>query len=498
MKIKLRRNRHNLSHYVLGSCNPGELIPVACVPVCPGDTIKHAISGVTRFLPMNAPIMHRINARYYSFFVSQRLVMDAEVWQDFITRSGDPDTIPTMTLGNIKADADCARLADYLGCQTATVTAGSTTTVSSIPFRIYNAIYNEWFRDKDLVSAVPTNSNTASDYQVLRGAWKKDPYTAARPWPQLGSDVTFPIEGTASVDVTDWSQSGQHTSEGHIQLGEASHASQATRFVAENTPAGNTIIDVDLIGTADLDAASGSVRAFRRALNLQAMAERLGQFGHDLPSMYASMGVKSSDARLQRPEYLGGGKVPVSVSEVLNTGDATGEMKGHAIAPASIRPYRRFFEEYGYIMTIMIVSPDPVYSTVIPRHFFHGLVDGPNDFYTPELERIGQQEIYKKEIYATNPAGGDTTTVWGYNNRYDELRREGSRVCGLFRVGQSLDEWTWARGFASAPSLNQTFIECNPATRVFQEETGQNVIFAVNNHMVAYRLLSKSVVGRTI
>lgn len=490
MRRKLRRHRHNLSNYQIGTCNPGEIVPVLLAPVVPGDSFQHSITGLTRFLPMNAPIMHRCSVYYYSFFVPTRLVMDTLEWEDFITRTDDGISIPTMTIGNIRANANCARLADYLGLNTLPATAGSTTTVNALPFRVYNATYNEWFRDKDLITPLTVLSTTVTDFAVRQAAWRKDGYTSARPWPQLGTEVTIPL---GNVTVSD-----AFRTTGTGSLPEALGTIRVTNLAGGiGTSSNATDSPETMVLTGSVDTPL-SIRDLRRYWNLQALAERLGQFGHDYPSLLASMGVKSSDARLQRPEYLGGGKAPISFSEVLRTGDdATGEMFGHGIGPSSAPSYRRFFEEYGYVITLMVVRPEPVYDTVIPRHWFHGLVDGPNDFYTPELENIGQQEIYNKELYPVNPVGGDED-VWGYNNKYNELRSIPSQTHQLFRGTQSLSYWTWSRKFAARPSLNQTFIECVPDTNIFQETTGQNIIYGVNNHLIAQRMLTKNVLGSRI
>lgn len=489
MKRKLRRHRHNLSNYQIGTCNPGEIIPVMCAPVCPGDSFQHRMTGLTRFLPMNAPVMHRVHVYYYSFFIPTRLLMDPLEWEDFITRSDDGISVPSMTLGDIKANAACARLADYLGLNTLPVTAASATTVNPFALRCYNAVYNEWFRDKDLVQPLNVVSSAVADFAVRKAAWRKDNYTSARPWPQLGTEVTIPL-GNVTVDEV-WRVTGG----GSIPQDLGAPRAPNTAGGLATTNNATNVGDVEFRGAVD---APLSIRDLRRYWNLQALAERLGQFGHDYPSLLASMGVKSSDARLQRPEYLGGGKAPISFSEVLRTGDdATGEMFGHGIAPGSAPSYRRFFEEYGYVLSVMVVRPEPVYDSVIPRHWFHGLVDGANDFYTPELENIGQQEIYNKEIYPTDPTGGDND-IWGYGNKYQELRGIPSQVHGLFRGTQVLSYWTWARKFLALPALNQTFIECTPDTNIFQETTGQNIIFGVNNHLIAQRMLTKNTLGSRI
>lgn len=493
MKVKLRRNRHNLSHYSCGTCFPGEIVPVSVVEVVPGDSFNHKINSLIRFNALNAPVMHRIHQDIYSFFVPYRVIWSG--FEDFICRVTGASGVPTMTLGNIKADADCKRLADYFGLNTDQVVAASTTTVSALPFWAYFAIFNEWFRDKDLVTELDATSVTASDYSVLRASWRKDYLTGARPWPQLGAAVTIPLGVDAPVTINEANIVGGALGNlGNLNTGVGGYnVAHITQDLA--------LQEIELTGTANLTAASSStVTQLRRAFNLQALAERLLNFGHDYPALLASMGVSSKDGRLQRPEYLGGSKANVSVSEVLQTAEGTttpvGEMRGHAISPNRGAPYRRFFEEHGVVMSVMVVRPDPIYNSVIDRMWFHGLEDGANDFYTPELERIGSQEILNKEVYATNPAGADEA-VFGYNKRYYEYTQKLSRVAGLFRVGQSLDYWTWARGFTSAPALNSTFINCDPGLRIFADTVSQPILYAVNHTLIAQRMMTKQITGRT-
>lgn len=500
MKIKLRRNRHNLSHYKLGTCAPGELIPVGCVEVIQGDTFDHRVSSLVRFLPMNAPIMHRVQMSIHHFFVPFRIIWDGT--EAFFTRQTGASAPPTLQVYDGVPAFD--RLAQYLGVPP---DVGSAYSISALPLCAYNSIYNEYYRDQDLVAPLDVEASavTAADFAVRKRAWGKDYFTAARPWAQKGPDITLPLGTTAPVlgiGMKETVATGGAVADVMETDGTAAVA-YADAWSISNAAGGPIVVEEDPDNAgfpnirADLTSAtSATINALRRAMKLQALAERLAQFGSRMPEWLASQGIKSSDSRMQRPEYLGGGKVPLSFSEVLQTAEGTGtevgEMRGHGIAPGSTRKYRRFFEEPGYVISILSVRPEPVYGNVLPRFFLHGSIDGANDFYTPELERIGQQEILNKELY---PGQADDGDVWGYNDRYAEYRFQPSQVTGDLNPGDTLDYWTWARQFASRPSLNQTFIECVPSTDIFASTATDNIIYAVNHHLIVQRMLTNNVIG---
>lgn len=499
MQIKLRRNRHNLSHYHIGTCDLGELIPVGLTEVCPGDTFNHRISTLTRFLPMNAPPMHRVQTRVHQFYVPFRIIWAG--FLDYITRDAST-SVPTLSYDIPTTSFD--RLAQYFGVPRP-MGESLAYPISALPFAAYNAIYNEWYRDKDLIAPLEQEADeiAVASLAVRRICWQKDYFTSARVDPQKGPDITFPITGTAPVLSAQWQENGVPAVLGDLILNNLGE-SDPGEISGTNEPAGSGTTEIQIKGEANLTDGNVTalVTAFRRASRLQALAERYAQFGSDYKSILASMGVKSSDSRLQKPEYLGGCKVNLSFSEVLQTGEGAnpvGELRGHGIAPGSSRPYRRFFEEHGYVISLLSVRPQAIYSTALPRHFMHGAVDGVNDFYTPELERIGQTEIFSKEIFPGQGTDEDPV-VFGYNDKYAEYKHQLSHVVGELAVGQTLDYWTWARGFAGPqpPALNQTFVECAPDERVFATETGHNVIFAVNHTLMAQRMMTKNPIGRVL
>jgi len=196
-------------------------------------------------------------------------------------------------------------------------------------------------------------------------------------------------------------------------------------------------------------------------------------------------GIRSSDARLQRPEYLGGGRQTIQFSEVLQTSEGTnpvGELRGHGIAAMRSNRYRCFFEEHGYVFSMISIKPKTIYAQGIPRTWNRRTKE---DFFQKELQHIGQQEILNKEIYAAHatPDG-----VFGYQDRYDEYRRKESSIAGEFR--DVLDFWHYARIFASDPALNSSFITANPTKRPNAVQTNDVLYIMANHSIQARRMIS--------
>jgi len=505
----LKRNKFSLSHYKLLSCDMGELVPVGVMEVLPGDSFQHSTSVLLRVSPLLAPVMHPVSVRIHHWFVPHRLVW--EDFEDFIT--GGPDgmdasVFPTiaLTYGAGPPETGEGRigwLADYLGA--ATQLNGFVT--SALPFRAYQTIWNENYRDQDLESAVTVSQASGVDASTSRALqncdWEKDYFTSARPWTQKGPEVTIPLTGDAPVKglyvPTSVTQAiGAQQPLNTAAPGANSMSGSANMFAGSKSAAGtaaatafnstNANVFADLSGVTATD-----INDLRLAFALQRYEEARARWGSRYTEYLRYLGVRSSDARLQRPEYLGGGKQTIQFSEVLQTGVTTdgddevgvGNLKGHGIASVRSNRYRRFFEEHGYIMTLMSVRPKTIYTQNSPRTYNRRTKE---DFWQRELEHIGQQEILNKEIYAPHatPDG-----VFGYQDRYDEYRRQESMVSGEFKTTE-LDFWHMARIFGSTPALNSTFVKCVPTKRVNAVQTNDVLWCQVNHSVQARRQLSRT------
>jgi hypothetical protein len=235
---------------------------------------------------------------------------------------------------------------------------------------------------------------------------------------------------------------------------------------------------------------SVNINSLREAFALQRFAEHRAMYGSRYVEYLRYLGIKASDARLQRPEYLGGGKQTIQFSEVLQTAEGTdpvGTLRGHGIAAMRSNRYRRFFEEHGFVLSIMLVRPKAIYMQGIPRSWLRRVRE---DFFQTELQHIGQQEVYTKELYGAAPDGenGDLK-VFGYQNRYDEYRGHESYVCGEFR--DILDYWHLARSFSNEPVLNADFISATPSERIFAAQENDQLYCMINHSLQARRLMSK-------
>lgn len=494
----MRRQKHSLSHYRLFTSDMGELVPVGCYEVLPGDTVQQASSVLLRVSPLLAPVMHPVNVRLHHWYVPHRLVW--EDFEDFITGGsdgeGDGSVFPTISSG--AAGFTVGTLGDYLGIPTSVVQHS----VSALPFRSYAKIFNEFYRDQDLVTeatvATASGADTTTSTSLKTAAWEKDYFTAARPWSQKGPAVTLPLGSSAPLIVSTIGNTSAGTNLGQIRaLGAGSSFNyMLTQLTGAAGPA-----QMWLAGTADLSAATSvDINDVREAFALQRYQEARAQYGSRYTEYLRYLGVRSSDARLQRPEYLGGGKQTIAFSEILQTGVTTsgselgvGNLKGHGIAAMRSGRYRRFFEEHGLVITLMSVRPRAMYMDGLHRMWSRSTKE---DFYQKELELIGQQEVLEKELFMQASAGGDDT--WGYVDRYAEYRHLPSYVAGEFRT--SLNFWHMARDFTSSaiPVLNSSFVTCD-ATKRINAVTSTDALWVMVNHSIqARRMVGRKTIGQVI
>lgn len=484
----MKRSKHSLSHYKLFSMDMGELVPCGLVEVLPGDTVQHATSALLRCTPLLSPVMHPVTVRVHHWFVPHRIVWDD--WEDFIT--GGPDGLnasvfPTVTIGG-GSGAAIGSLADYLGVPTGV----NNIEVSALPFRGYATIWNEFYRDADLQTELVVSKASGADSTtstILQNTcWEKDYFTSSRPWEQKGPAISLPLGTRADVKgigvaTTDsagaqtWKETGGATRTGVNSYGTPTGSDN---FFMLSTAAGaGGYPDV----YADLSTASTvTVNVLREALALQRYEEARARYGSRYTEYLRYLSVRSSDARLQRPEYLGGGKQTIQFSEVLQTAEGTaqvGTMRGHGIGAMRTNRYRRFFEEHGYVFSFISVRPKTIYAQGLPRTFNRRVKE---DFWQKELQMIGQQEVLNKELYA---AHASPNGVFGYQDRYDEYRRQESTIAGEFRSSDA-DFWHMARIFGSTPALNSDFVKCIPTERTFAVPA-KDVIYMMCNHSIQAR-----------
>lgn len=497
----MKRSKFSLSHYKLLTCKMGQLVPVTWFEALPGDTIQQATSALIRCAPLVTPVMHPVHVRFHHWFVPNRLLWTN--WQDYIT--GGPDgnnssTHPQIVFANQPA---VSSLADYLGVPTATFTG---LPFNALPFRAYALIWNEFYRDEDLQTkltiALTDGADSTTSVALQNIAWEKDYLTSSRPWAFKGPSVTLPLGSTApikGIGVPDGSATAGITAntrqtDGTLMSGQglAMSSLEAKVQTTGNTGATNTLqIFADLANASAID-----INTVRQAFALQRFEEARARYGSRYTEYLRYLGVRSSDARLQRPEYLGGGRNVIQFSEVLQTGGTSagaqtgvGNLAGHGIAAMRSNRYRRFFEEHGIVMTLMSVRPKTMYSQRTERALLRGLsytgmAASKTDYWQRELQHIGQQQVNQMEADVSAGLGS-----WGYQDRYDEYRRHESSVAGAFRA--VLDTWHLSREFGSAPALNSTFVSCVPGTRIFADTASDNLYVMANHHIQARRLVSR-------
>lgn len=452
-------NTFDLSHDVKLSCNMGQLVPTLCQEVVPGDRFTIGCDSMVRFAPLVAPIMHRVDVYMHYFFVPFRILW--ENWENFITNTevaGNVPAAPYITLNASNWDA----LDDFFGIPQP-IGPGNIN-LSAMFHAAYQCIYNEYYRDQNLVPEVDytltDGANLGSHLRTLRQrAWEHDYFTSALPFEQKGSAVELPLSAFPDVNVFSTSTTG-----GGFQTITSAPSNQT---VAEQPSATfPTLVNSLYADTSSINPATATINDLRRAFRLQEWLEKNARGGTRYSeNILAHFGVRSPDARLQRPEYITGTKSPIVISEVLNTGgdEATlpqGNMAGHGVG-VTMGQYGSYrATEHGCIIGIMSTMPKTAYQQGVPKQFLK--ITDFTDHFWPSFAHLGEQEIKQIELYA-DPATADAT--FGYTPRYAEYKFNPNRVAGEFRT--TLDYWHLGRIFNTAPGLNQTFIECNPSHRVF-------------------------------
>lgn len=492
----MKTSLHDLSRTRMMSANMGQLIPIDWEEVLPGDHFQHDTTLLIRTQPLLAPLMHRVHAKVFHFFVPNRLLWTN--WEPFITGGEDGENASVHPFVNVLGTTPVGSLYDYLEL---VPDVGSVRQVNALIPRAYAKICRDYFTDQDLVTPPPLaltdGLDNTTNADIFSPAWKKDYYTVARPQPSKGPDVTAPVIGaepTIGSDGTPPNFTGSGVTNVTMRINNAA----GNNAVTGNTTGANNTGSIAFGTNTGLEIQEGSLSV--NALDLREMFATLrfqelrSRFGSKYVDYLAYLGVKSDDARLQRSEYLGGGISPLQFSEVLQTApedaeNPVGALKGHGISAKKSNRYRKYFQEHGILMTVMYVMPEPVYGQGFRKGWLRKTKE---DYWQPEYEHIGQQVLQNQEVYAPS---ADPEGTFGWVDRYDEYRSTPSTVSGNFRPGESLDYWTMARGYATEPALNEDFVTGNPTTRIWPATNEQQLYIMMRRKLKARRKVTNNPKG---
>nr|QJB18880.1 MAG: major capsid protein [Microvirus sp.] len=450
----------------------GSLVPVYVDEVLPGDTFKLNMTAFARLSTPLFPIMDNMVLDSFFFFVPNRLIWSN--WQKFMGQQANPaDSISYVIPQQVSPTGGYAigSLQDYMGLPTVgQVTAGQTVSHCAFWPRAYNLIWNEWFRDENLQNSVTVDTgdgpDTVANYTLLKRGKRKDYFTSALPWPQKGASVALPLGSSAPIKFND--------------LG--SNAHPVTVQDSLNTPWGLSLATpgLNIIPNtsnptngqplyADLSTATAAtINQLRQSFQIQKLLERDARGGTRYTEIIRShFGVISPDARLQRPEYIGGGTTTININPISQT-SATGQtgattplgsLAAMGTALAHNHGFTQSFTEHGVILGLVNVRADLTYQQGLQKMWSRSTR---YDFYFPAFATLGEQAVLNKEIYVTGTSTDND--VFGYQERWAEYRYYPSRISGLFRstAAGTIDPWHLAQKFTALPTLSSSFITENP------------------------------------
>lgn len=483
----------------LATYDPGIIYPFVLDEIMPGDHMKYRATAMLRIQTLLFPMFSNQRVDTHWFFVPSRIVWpiggngSPGSWQEFMGQQSTPTaplptTVPQVDLINA---GSMLALADHFGVPIRNIDAGAVEfLINSLPFRCYNLIWNEYYRDQNLQDSLNwlgnpgTNLDSSADYALRYRAKSHDYFTSSLPWAQKFTAPTVPLGGQAWVKGLGYRDDARDSYTGPITVRESDNSAEAYAFYrevggsdeadprdvmyAESTAASASRPMI----YADLTSATGvTINALRTAMQVQALLERDARGGTRYTELvYSHFDVRSPDARLQRPEYIGGGSSPLMITPIAQTAEGTettvGALGGAGTATGE---HTASFAatEHGYVLGLISIKTELAYQQGLPKLFSRFTRF---DFPWPAFAGLGEQAVLRKEIFATGiPGENDDDRVFGYQERYHEYRTRWSEVVGMFNSGNAtpIDQWHLAQYFDSEPFLGEDFIiDLPPIERV--------------------------------